>query len=80
MFFRTLTPVKLRKTLRSILNMTNIKGGNVFDKKTQFHPDHISKNEGAIGSWRLDLNNYEKNLITERYRSWLIERRYLNEN
>ncbi len=80
MFFRIITPVKARKIFRPIIsNMTGFKGSNVFNKKTQFHPDHISKNKGAIGSWRTDLNNYEKKIITERYRSWLIERGYIIE-
>jgi hypothetical protein len=76
LFYRSLIPVRLRKALRPLYNIIGIKGGQVFDKKTQFHPDHISKNVGKVGSWRFDLSNLEKKLIEERYKNWLVEREY----
>ncbi|MEG4034983.1 FkbM family methyltransferase, partial [Microcoleus sp. S36b_A4] len=49
----------------------------LYDSKTLLHHNHISKNSGAIGVWRFDLEQEEINWITERYKSWLVEVKYL---
>ena len=48
-----------------------------YDPKTLLHHKHISRNSGTIGVWRVELEQEEINLITERYKSWLIEAQYL---
>gem|GEM_PF-515223 len=52
----------------------------LYDSKTLLHHNHISKNSGAIGVWRVDLEQEEINWITERYKSWLVEVKYLLES
>jgi hypothetical protein len=47
--------------------------GRVFDRQTLFHPDHVSKNLGAVGTWRNDLSGKEAEMITRRYETWLTE-------
>ena len=49
----------------------------LYDSKTLLHHNHISNNSGARGVWRVDLEQEEINLITDRYKSWLIEVKYL---
>lgn len=58
----------VRRKLRNILNK--------YDKHALYHPDHISKNSGAIGKWRLELSDYEIEHIIERYKSWFSKAGY----
>ena len=49
----------------------------LYDSKTLLHHNHISNNSGFSSVWRVDLEQAEINLITDRYKSWLIEVKYL---
>lgn len=41
------------------------------DDQTLLHPDHISKNKGAVGFWRKELAEEEIRVISIRYENWL---------
>jgi len=69
-------PAELKKLLKDTFHIKSI----VYDKKTLLHPRHISENGGLIGKWIVVLNDYEKNIITDRYKNWLTETGYLREN
>lgn len=47
-----------------------------YDKHSLLHPDHISKNRGAIGIWQQELAEEEIAMLTERYRVWLHKAGY----
>lgn len=48
------------------------------DPKTKIGPGHISSTLGAIGTWRQKLEKDEQEIITARYKSWLIRAGYIN--
>ena len=48
-----------------------------FDKESLYHPDHISKNNGAIGAWKSELSKGEIDIIESKYNSWLRTHSYL---
>ena len=50
---------------------------NNFDSESLYHPDHISKNNGAIGGWKSELSKEEVDIIESRYNSWLRTHNYL---
>ena len=64
--------VKVKSLLRSGAGIPI----NIYDKYTLLHPDHISRNAGAIGAWRTELTDQETCIITERYRLWLHDEGY----
>ena len=72
-FLKSKTPAKLKSLLKKFIDPQKfIK----FDSQTLLHPDHISDNRGAIGIWRTALHEHEKVILTERYKTWLIEAKY----
>lgn len=50
---------------------------HIFDNESLYHPDHISKNNGAIGAWKSELSIREIGIIENRYNSWLRTHSYL---
>ena len=70
---------KVMLSLAGSIQNTEIKTDQQFlyDSKTLLHHNHISNNSGASGVWRVDLEQEEINLITDRYKSWLMEVNYL---
>lgn len=48
-----------------------------YDSDKLLHPGHISKNKGAVGQWRTELNAHEISTITERYKTWLQDEGYI---
>lgn len=56
--------------------LLRIKEGD-YDESSLFHPDHISKDKGAIGVWKNVLNEKEKKKINTRYETWLSNNGYL---
>ena len=44
---------------------------------TLLHPDHISKNSGAIGCWKTELDPNELHQIEERFGYWLADQGYM---
>jgi hypothetical protein len=47
------------------------------DECTLFHPDHISKDRGAVGVWQKGLCKEEIEVITKRYRLWYLDAGYI---
>jgi hypothetical protein len=41
--------------------------------------DHISRDGGTSGVWKTQLNAHEQDVLTERYRWWLVETGYISD-
>ncbi len=46
------------------------------DRRSLLHHNHISEKSGIIGMWRTDLPKEEREMLTSRYREWLLEAGY----
>ncbi|MFX0092697.1 MAG: sulfotransferase domain-containing protein [Candidatus Hodarchaeota archaeon] len=75
----------LKRKLRTRWKRAMVKIGSVqiepvssplIDKRTLVHHDHISKTNGAIGAWQQFLDKKDVEVITNRYKTWLLETGY----
>ncbi|WP_188151609.1 sulfotransferase domain-containing protein [Teredinibacter waterburyi] len=60
---------------KRLANRLGVRTGR-YHKKTLYHHNHISKNEGSIGVWRTNLTELEKDIINERYCDWIALKKY----
>ncbi|MCC3411329.1 FkbM family methyltransferase [Microcoleus sp. PH2017_02_FOX_O_A] len=72
--------VILSLAVSSLTPQFNASNQLLYDSKTLLHHNHISNSSGAIGVWRVYLEQQEINWITERYKSWLVELKYLSDS
>lgn len=66
----------LRKTRISVLQQEIGSPKHRTDECGLFHPDHISKDRGAVGVWQRRLHTKEIEIITHRYKSWFLDAGY----
>ncbi len=49
---------------------------NITHKDSQFHMNHISKNKGKPGQWRIQLDQNLIQFLNTRYKSWFTQNQY----
>jgi len=66
----------LRKTPISVLQQEIRSPKHRTDECSLIHPDHISKDRGAVGVWRKRLHTKEIEVLTDRYKAWYLDAGY----